>query len=66
MSTTGAGDAFASGVIYGLHEGWTVEACLRLGAAASAACIQDAHTSDGIRPVSECLALADESGYRPS
>jgi sugar/nucleoside kinase (ribokinase family) len=66
VSTTGAGDAFASGVIYGLHEGWTVEACLRLGAAASAACIQDAHTSDGIRPVSECLALADDLGFRPS
>ena len=24
-STTGAGDAFAAGVIYGLHEGWPVE-----------------------------------------
>ena len=66
ISTTGAGDAFASGVIYGLHEGWSVEACLRLGAAAAAACIRDAHTSDGIGSVSECLALADGLGYRPS
>ena len=32
-STTGAGDAFAAGVIFGLHEGWPVERCLRLGAA---------------------------------
>ena len=28
-STTGAGDAFAAGVILGLHEGWPVERCLR-------------------------------------
>jgi sugar/nucleoside kinase (ribokinase family) len=66
ISTTGAGDAFAAGVIYGLHEGWSVEACLRLGAAAAAACIGDAHTSDGIGTVSECLALVDGLGYRPS
>ena len=65
ISTTGAGDAFAAGVIYGLHESWSVEACLRLGAAAAAACIRDAHTSDGIGSVSECLALADGLGYRP-
>ncbi len=66
VSTTGAGDAFASGVIYGLHEGWSVEDCLRLGAAAAATCIGDANTSDGIGTVSECLALVDELGCRPS
>jgi len=65
-STTGAGDAFAAGVIYGLHEGWSVEDGLRLGAAAAAACIRDSHTSAGIGTVSECLALVDGLGYRPS
>lgn len=65
-STTGAGDAFTAGVIYGLHEGWSVEAGLRLGAAAAAACITDQHTSRGIGTVSECLALVDELGCRPS
>ena len=36
-STTGAGDAFAAGVILGLHEGWPVERCLRLAVASAAA-----------------------------
>jgi sugar/nucleoside kinase (ribokinase family) len=63
-STTGAGDAFAAGVIFGLHGGWSVDACLRLGSAAAAACIQDAHTSNGIRPASACLAAAGQRGFR--
>jgi sugar/nucleoside kinase (ribokinase family) len=63
-STTGAGDAFAAGVIFGLHEGWSVPASLHLGVAAAAACIQDPHTSNGILPVSACLAMAGEAGFR--
>lgn len=65
-STTGAGDAFAAGVLYGLHEGWAVDGCLRLGAAAAAACVQGQNTSDGIRPAAECLAAAAATGYRPT
>ena len=64
-STTGAGDAFAAGVLFGLHEGRPVEECLRLGAAAAAACVQGPNTSDGIRPAPDCLADADQAGYRP-
>ena len=63
-STTGAGDAFAAGVILGLHEGWSVDACLRLGSAAAATCIRDPHTSNGITEVAECLAAAEVAGYR--
>jgi len=63
-STTGAGDAFAAGVILGLHEGWPVERCLRLGAASAAACVRGLKTSDGIRPAGVCLADADRAGYR--
>lgn len=64
-STTGAGDAFAAGVILGVHEEWPVEQCLRLGAAAAAACVQGANTSDGIGSAQACLADADATGYRP-
>ena len=39
-STTGAGDALAAGILLGIHEGWPVEASLRLGVAAAAACIR--------------------------
>jgi sugar/nucleoside kinase (ribokinase family) len=65
-STTGAGDAFAAGVLFGLHEGWPVDRCLRLGAAAAAACVQGQNTSDGIGPAPDCLAAADAAGYRPT
>jgi sugar/nucleoside kinase (ribokinase family) len=65
-STTGAGDAFAAGVILGLHEGWPVEQCLRLAVASAAACVRSPNTSDGIKPAATCLAEADRAGYRPA
>jgi sugar/nucleoside kinase (ribokinase family) len=63
-STTGAGDAFAAGVILGVHDGWPVEDALRLGAASAAACLSSQHTSAGIAPAQESLAQADRAGYR--
>lgn len=63
-STTGAGDALAAGILFGIHEGWPVEASLRLGAAAAAACVRSAHTSDGIAVAEACLAAAELDGYR--
>jgi sugar/nucleoside kinase (ribokinase family) len=63
-STTGAGDAFAAGVIFGLHEDWSVEASLRLGVTAAAACVQHHHTSNGIMSAETCLAAGDALGYR--
>lgn len=65
-NTVGAGDAFAAGVILGLHEGWPVENCLRLGVASAAACVRSPSTSDGIQPAEVCLAEADRAGYRPT
>jgi sugar/nucleoside kinase (ribokinase family) len=65
-STTGAGDAFAAGVILGLHEGWPAERCLRLGVASAAACVRDPSTSGGIKRADACLADADRAGYRPA
>ncbi len=65
-SAVGAGDAFAAGVLHGLHEEWAIDDCLRLAVASAAACVQEAHTSAGIKPVAECLAAADELGHRPT
>jgi sugar/nucleoside kinase (ribokinase family) len=65
-STTGAGDAFAAGVVLGLHEGMPVPDCLRLGACSAAACVGHSHTSDGIPTASDCLALADRYAFRPT
>lgn len=62
--TTGAGDAFAAGVLYGLHENWEISRCLRLGVAAAAQNIQSHSTSIGIKPTEHTLAEADARGYR--
>jgi sugar/nucleoside kinase (ribokinase family) len=63
-STTGAGDALAAGVVLGVHEGWPVDRCLRLGVASAAACVRSPHTSAGIGAAQDCLAAADRAGYR--
>lgn len=63
-SAVGAGDAFASGVIHGLHEGWPVERCLALAAATAAACLRGLTTADGIEAAPRCLALGERYGHR--
>lgn len=62
--TTGAGDAFAAGVLFGVHAGWSLERCLELGAASAAACVMSTHTSAGIRPAIACLETARAFGFR--
>ena len=61
---TGAGDAFAAGCLYGLHESWSLAECLRLGVCAAAACLSHATPSGGLRPVEVCLALAEKCPAR--
>jgi sugar/nucleoside kinase (ribokinase family) len=63
-SANGAGDAFASGVLYGLHEGWPVERCLRLGVCVAASSLDSYSTSGSIRPAAECLARGEAAGFR--
>jgi sugar/nucleoside kinase (ribokinase family) len=63
--TAGAGDAFAAGVLYGLHEDWQLQRCLLLGVAAAAASLTAVDCSSGVRRASRCLALAREVGLRP-
>jgi sugar/nucleoside kinase (ribokinase family) len=59
----GAGDALAAGILLGLHEGWTIDRCLRLGVTAAAASLYDATCSASVRPVAACLELGDLLGY---
>jgi sugar/nucleoside kinase (ribokinase family) len=63
-NATGAGDAFAAGVVLGLHDDLPVDDCLRLGVCAAAANLQGAGTSDGVVPAADCLALGTRYGYR--
>ncbi|NNC88992.1 MAG: carbohydrate kinase family protein [Akkermansiaceae bacterium] len=60
----GAGDAFAVGVTYGLHEGLSAEECLRTGVCLAASNLRDATCSGGILPRDEALALGEEYGFR--
>ena len=53
VSSVGAGDAFAAGLLYGLHEEWPLQQCLDLGHLAAAACMGHDTTTGGLRPVSE-------------
>ena len=53
VSAVGAGDAFAAGVLYGLHEGWGIQQSMDLGHLAAAACLGHETTTGGLRPVAE-------------
>jgi sugar/nucleoside kinase (ribokinase family) len=61
----GAGDAFAAGALYALHEERGVEEGLRLGHACAAASMRAVSTTAGVGSVAECLALAEQWGFRP-
>jgi len=61
--TVGAGDAFAAGFIFGLHENWNLERCLELAVCAAAASLRDATCSAGIEPWNTCLELGRELGF---
>jgi sugar/nucleoside kinase (ribokinase family) len=60
----GAGDAFAAGTLYGLHEGWDAAAALALGRAAAAASLRGVSTTDTVETWQACLALAEQWGER--
>lgn len=66
QGATGAGDAFAAGWIYALHEGWMPADGLRLGVCAAAACLADPTPSEGVLSMEDCLALGETHGFRKS
>jgi len=63
--TAGAGDAFAAGVLFGLHEGWPMPPALELGVCAAAACLEDETCSASLRAWSDCLDLGRKLGWQP-
>ncbi len=56
---TGAGDAFAAGYLHGTHENWPIAQRLKLAVCTAAACLTHPTPSKGLRPVAECLHLAE-------
>lgn len=57
-SSVGAGDAFAAGMLYGLHEEWSIEKSLELAHAAAAASLRSQTTIGSVEDVAGCLRLA--------
>lgn len=53
VSSVGAGDAFAAGMLYGLHEEWPLAQCMDLAHAAAGACLGHPTTTGGLRPINE-------------
>lgn len=64
--TAGAGDAFAAGVLWGLHEGWELKRCLHTGVCIAAASLSDPTCTAGIGPLKSSLALARRFGFQPA
>ncbi|HEY5741684.1 MAG TPA: PfkB family carbohydrate kinase, partial [Terrimicrobiaceae bacterium] len=62
--TTGAGDAFAAGVLLGLHEGISMATALTYGVCSAAASLTHPACSDGVELLADCLSFAEKFGYR--
>jgi len=62
--SAGAGDAFAAGVLLGLHEGWPIRECLRLGTCAGGSSLFDESCSDSVNTVKEVLKLESKFGLK--
>ena len=63
VGANGAGDAFAAGMLYGLHEGWGVQRCLALAHATAAASLRGASTTGTVEKWQLCLQLAENWGW---
>ncbi len=65
QGATGAGDAFAAGLLMGIHDALSWPESLRLAVCAAAICLSHPATSEGMRPAVQCLALGETYGFRP-
>lgn len=64
VTTTGAGDAFASGVLHSAWSSQPLEVALETGIGAAACSLLAGNSTDGIRPHGEVLAFYRESPHR--
>lgn len=62
--SVGAGDAFAAGVLMGIHDNWEMQRCLKLGVCAAASSLFAATSSDAILSAEGCLSLSKVYGFK--
>lgn len=63
VGAAGAGDAFAAGLLVGLHEKKPMQQNLLAGTCTAAASLRSATTSGSVTTLAECLALGIEHGH---
>jgi len=61
----GAGDAFAAGILYGIHEGWDVGRSLTLAVCAAAKSLSDPGCTAACTNLADTLALAEAHTFQP-
>jgi sugar/nucleoside kinase (ribokinase family) len=66
VGSAGAGDAIASGVLFGYHQGVPMGEALLYGICAAAASLRHPTCTEGIEPIGRCLSLAQKFGFRPN
>lgn len=66
VDTTGAGDIFHGGFIYGLLQNWSLEQIMSFANAAAGLNCTHLGARAGIPPLSEILQLANSGAYHPS
>ena len=64
VGANGAGDAFAAGLLYGVHESWPIDESLTLALCSAASALRSVSTTSSVGTVNECLALANQWGWR--
>ena len=64
VGSNGAGDCFAAGLLFSRHEGWSLMQSLKLAHASAASSLRSAATTESVVRWKDCLALADQWGWR--
>jgi sugar/nucleoside kinase (ribokinase family) len=60
LSSVGAGDAFACGILYGAYSGWSLERSMHTATAVAAFSLSGAAGSDAIKPLDEVLLVTEK------
>lgn len=60
--TTGAGDAFCSGILYGAHEDCSLRDAMRYARASAACSLSENNGTDGMRSIEEIMLLEEKFG----
>ena len=64
VGSTGAGDSFCAGMLYGLYNGWPLDVSLRFATCAGAMNLSDLTTTGGIKPWKEVMQFQERFPFR--